>query len=129
MKKIYYVLMLLAAMCFYGCKDKVDIDHPIAGHKYCNYMNTDYGYSISYAEFHSAGNFTMINVTHNIYQGDESSRFTDMLWSVDGNDITIKKDNSHLVFPELNGKVEYTGYYNPKDSTVTLNNVVYTFFE
>lgn len=128
MKKTYYILMLLAAMCFVGCKERADIDHPIAGHTYSLYIDTDYGYLITYAEFHSNGNFTAVYVKHNIYQGDESNRYSDMLWSVEGNNITVKNDNSSIL-SSVRGKVVYTGFYNPKDSTVTLNDLVYTFLE
>ena len=128
-KKIYCLLLLLGAMCFVGCKEKISIDHPIAGHTYYNYMDTDYGHRISFADFHANGDFTMSYTKHNIYQGDESSRYGNMLWSVDGNNITIKNDNSSLILTEQNGKVVYTGFYNPKDSTVTLNDIVYTFLK
>lgn len=127
MKKIYYILLFFAVMCFVGCKERADIDHPIAGHTYAFYADTDYGYLISYAEFHVKGDFTMVHITHNRYQGDENSRYGNMLWSVEGNNITIKNDNSNWIFPDLNGKVQYTGFYNPTDSTVTLDNVVYKF--
>ena len=78
MNKLYYIFVsLLVAVAFTGCKKKADIDHPIAGHTYAHYTDTDYGYLISYAEFHVKGNFTMLYVTHNIYQGDESNRFSE----------------------------------------------------
>ena len=126
MKKIYYILLFFAVMCFIGCKERADIDHPIAGHTYSSYTDTDYGYLISYAEFHVKGDFTMLHVKHSIYQGDESFWSRNKLWSVEGNDITIKNDNSSI-FSSVRGKVTHTGFYNPTDSTVTLNNVVYEF--
>lgn len=129
MNKLYYIFVsLLVAVAVTGCKEKADIDHPIAGHTYVHYTDTDYGYLISYAEFHVKGNFTMLYVTHNIYQGDESNRFSDMLWSVEGNNITVKNDNSSTL-ESVRGKVVYTGYYNPEDNTVVLNDIVYKFSE
>ena len=70
----------------------------------------------------------MSYVTHNIYQGDDVSRAGHMLWRVDGNNITIKNDNSSI-FESVRGKVVYTGYYNPQNNTVVLNDGVYEFLE
>lgn len=129
MKKIYYILFaILATLSFTGCKEKADIDHPIAGHTYAWFMDTEYGYEGAHATFHSKGNFTIHYYTHNIYQGDTSSTYSDMLWSVDGNNITVKNDNSSTL-ESVRGKVVYTGFYNPKDSTVILNDLVYKFLE
>ena len=121
--------MLFAVLCFFGCNEKIEIDHPIAGHTYSVYFDTEAGYRISYVDFYSNGNFTNSYVEHNRYQGDSRSQFGHMLWSVEGNDITVRNDNSNWFFPELNGKVVYTGFYNPMDSTVTLNNIVYEFLK
>lgn len=129
MKKIYYILFaILATVPFTGCKEKADIDHPIAGHTYAWLLFTEYGYEGAHATFHSKGNFSILYYTHNIYQGDESNRFSDMLWSVDGDSITVIKDNSSIL-ESVRGKVAYTGFYNPQDSTVTLGSLVFTFLE
>lgn len=128
MKKIFHIL-LFTAIFFTGCEEREEIDHPIAGHTYSWYRDTDSGYYISYIEFHSNGDFTWSFVEHNRYLGDESGRYTQMLWSVEGNNITVINDNSSIVFPHLNGAVVYTGFYNPKDSTVTFRNIVDVVYE
>jgi len=129
MKKIYYILFaILATVSFTGCKEKADIDHPIAGHTYAWLLFTEYGYEGAHAHFHSKGDFSMYYYTHNIYQGDDSYTASRMLWSVEGNNITIKNDNSSI-FKSEQGKVVFTGFYNPQDSTVTLDNLVLTFLE
>ena len=135
MKKIFHILLLFTAVFFTGCEEREEIDHPIAGHTYCFYTDTDSGYYISYIEFHSNGDFTWSFVEHNRYLGDESGRYTQMLWSVEGNKITVI-NNYHSIFDDPYGTVEYTGFYNPVDSTVTLRGLggkgiatVYEFLE
>ena len=134
MKKIFHIL-LFTAIFFTGCEERVEIDHPIAGHTYSWYRDTDSGYYISYIDFHPNGDFTWSFVEHNRYLGDESGRYTQMLWSVEGNNITVI-NNYHSIFDDPYGTVEYTGFYNPVDSTVTLRGlggtgiaIVYEFLE
>lgn len=136
MKKIFHILLLFTAIFFTGCEEREEIDHPIAGHTYSWYRDTDSGYRISYIEFHSNGDFVNISVEHNRYLGDESYRFPPMRWSVEGNNITVI-NNYHLTFfDDPYGTVEYTGFYNPVDSTVTLRGlggtgiaIIYEFLE
>lgn len=135
MKKIFHILLLFTAIFFAGCEEREEIDHPIAGHTYCWYKDTDSGYHISYIEFHSNGDFVKISVEHNRYLGDESYRFPPMRWSVEGNNITVI-NNYHSIFDDPYGEVEYTGFYNPEDSTVTLRGLggtgiatIYEFLE
>lgn len=135
MKKIFHILLLFTAIFFAGCEEKVEIDHPIAGHTYFWYRDTDSGYYISYIDFHPNGDFVDISVEHNRYLGDESYRFPPMRWSVEGNNITVI-NNYHSIFDDPYGKVEYTGFYNPADSTVTLRgagetvvDIVYEFLK
>lgn len=135
MKKIFHILLLFTAIFFTGCEEREEIDHPIAGHTYCWYKDTDSGYYISYIEFHSNGDFVEISVEHNRYLGDESFRFPPMRWSVEGNNITVI-NNYHFIFDDPYGKVAYTGFYNPADSTVTLRgagetvvDIVYEFLK
>ena len=127
MRKIYYIWMLLAAMCFGGCEKKADIDHPIAGHTYVSFMGTEPGDINAHAHFHAKGDFTITYFSYK-YTGNEMNTYGNMLWSVEGNNITIKNDNSSIL-SSVRGKIQYTGLYNPNDSTVTLNNVVYEFLE
>lgn len=135
MKKIFHILLLFTAIFFAGCEEREEIDHPIAGHTYCWYKDTDSGYYISYIDFHPNGDFTWSYVEHNRYLGDESGQFAQMLWSVEGNNITVI-NNYHSIVDDPYGKVEYTGFYNPVDSTVTLRGlggtgiaIVYEFLE
>jgi hypothetical protein len=134
MKKIFHILVF-TAIFFTGCEERVEIDHPIAGHTYSWYRDTDSGYYISYIDFHPNGDFTWSFVEHNRYLGDESGRYTQMLWRVEGNNITVI-NNYHSIFDDPYGTVEYTGFYNPVDSTVTLRGlggtgiaIVYEFLE
>lgn len=129
MKKIFHILLLFTAIFFTGCEEREEIDHPIAGHTYCFYTDTDSGYYISYIDFHPNGDFIEHYVEHDRYLGDRRGTLTHMLWSVEGNNITVINDNSSIVFPHLNGAVVYTGFYNPKDSTVTFRNIVDVVYE
>lgn len=130
MKKFTGILFaILVSFMFVGCKEKVEIDHPIAGHTYSVYFDTDSGYSIFWIEFHSNGDFMERWFEHNRYLGDKRGQLGHMLWSVEGNEITVRNDNSSVFLPEYKGIVMYEGFFYPTDSTVTLNGVVYEFQE
>ena len=136
MKKIFRILLLFTAIFFAGCEEREEIDHPIAGHTYCFYADTDSGYNIYYIDFHSNGDFIESYFEHDRYLGDKSGQFPAMLWSVEGNNITVINNYRYTFFDDSYGQVEYVGFYNPMDSTVTLRglggtvvDIVYEFLE
>ena len=97
MKKIFHILVF-TAIFFTGCEERVEIDHPIAGHTYCFYTDTDSGYYISYIDFHPNGDFIEHYVEHDRYLGDRRGTLTHMLWSVEGN-----------IHFGINGNLDYMG--------------------
>ena len=126
MKTIFKgIVVIVIAFMIAGC-EKMFIDHPIAGHSFWQYGGDSIDDISAYKHFEKNGTFSE-SYQKKTYFGYEYHRYGAMRWSVDGNDITVYRDNSGVWSASERGKEIYSGFYSPQDSTVTLNGLVYEY--
>lgn len=127
-KKLSFVAIVLLSMLLIGCQEDVVIDHPVAGHRYANFGKDTIDAISAYARFYANGTFLM-TYQKKQYEGYKYTYFDHLIWSVSVNDITIIYDYTSFWPAEDRGKTVFSGFYNPQDSTVTLNGQIYQFLE
>ncbi len=114
----------MLALVLVGCES--NIEHPIAGHTYSKYGGSSVGSLSVYAHFAANGNFD-IDYMEKTWSGYEHNRYAHMKWSVNGNQITVKRDNSTYWKSSSRGTVVYTGSYDASDNSVTLDGQKYKY--
>lgn len=114
---------LVVVMC--GCKK---IDHPIAGKTFSFSVVFQSGvhYSHTYVTFLENGKFSQKYESRDHYDTTEWTE-NHFRWEVDGNNITIRYDNSTTWKPSARGTIWQTGFYNPTNNSVTLGEVTYEY--